>query len=130
MPERAKVVTTDEEIDEAIERARRFEKYDRRLVTANYSATTDSLRMTLNDGVTCIIPRALIQGLEGAKESHLKKMQILGNGTGLLWPILDVAHYVPGLLQGVYGTEKWMTALYKHRKKLKLVGRLPFGKKS
>jgi len=29
--------------------------------------------------------------------------------------------YVPGLLAGVYGSEKWMTALYKQRKKPKLV---------
>jgi hypothetical protein len=36
---------------------------------------------------------------------------------------LDVAHYIPGLLAGVYGSEEWMTALYK-RKKLKLVGEL------
>jgi hypothetical protein len=51
----------------------------------------------------------------------LNRIQILGEGTGLLWPILDVAHYVPALLEGVYGSEKWMAALYKQRRKPGLV---------
>ena len=75
----------------------------------------------LNDGVTCSIPRRLIQGLAGADENDLSRIQVLSDGTGLLWPLLDVAHYVPSLLQGVYGSEKWMTVLYKQRRKLKLV---------
>jgi hypothetical protein len=63
----------------------------------------------------------LIQGLAGAQVKELSRIQMLGAGTGLLWPLLDVAHYVPALLQGVYGSEKWMAALYKQRRKLKLV---------
>jgi predicted TPR repeat methyltransferase len=115
------MVTTDAAIDATLGRARRYAKYDRRVVRATYSKTTDRLRLVLDDGVTYTVPRALIQGLDGAGEKDLKRMQILGDGTGLLWPILDVAHYVPGLLEGVYGSEKWMTTLYKQRKKLKLV---------
>jgi predicted TPR repeat methyltransferase len=115
------MVTTDAAIEATLGRARRYAKYDRRVVRATYSKTTDRLRLVLDDGVTYTVPRALIQGLDGAGEKDLKRMQILGDGTGLLWPILDVAHYVPGLLEGVYGSEKWMTTLYKQRKKLKLV---------
>jgi len=121
MPEPARVVTTDAEIDAAIKRARKYAKYDRRVVKATYSKPTDSLRLVFEDGATYALPCARIQGLAGAPEKDLKRIQILGNGTGVLWPLLDVAHYVPGLLAGVYGSEKWMTALYKQRKKLKLV---------
>jgi|ERR1035438_198537 vacuolar-type H+-ATPase subunit E/Vma4 len=121
MPKPAQVVTTDAEIDEAIERARKYAKYDRRVVNAAYSKATDRLRLILDDGASYTLPRSLIQGLAGAEEKKLKRIQILSDGTGLLWPLLDVAHYVPGLLGGVYGSEKWMAALYEQRKKLKLV---------
>jgi vacuolar-type H+-ATPase subunit E/Vma4 len=115
------MVVSDEEIDAAIERGRRFAKYDRRVLKATYSSATDRLRLVLDDDSTVTIPRSLIQGLSNAHERDLKKIQILSDGTGLLWPLLDVAHYVPGLLGGVYGTEKWMAALFKQKKRLKLV---------
>jgi hypothetical protein len=121
MPEHAQVAVTEAEIDAALGRAREYAKYARKVVKATYSKTTNRLRLVLDDGVTCSIPRRLIQGLSGAQEKELSRIQVLSNGTGLLWPLLDVAHYVPGLLQGVYGSEKWMTALYKQRRKLRLV---------
>lgn len=121
MPDPARVVTTDAEIDAAIERGRKYAKYDRRVVKATYSKPSDNLRLVFEDGATYTLPRARIQGLAGSTEKDLKSIQIVGNGTGLLWPRLDIAHYVPGLLAGVYGSEKWMVALYRHRKKLKLV---------
>ena len=121
MPEPVRMVTTDAEIDAAIARARKYAKYDRRVLRATYSTATDRLRLVLDDGATYTLPRALIQGLGEAREKDLKRIQILGEGTGLLWPVLDVAHYVPGLLEGIYGSEKWMAALYKQRKRLNLV---------
>jgi len=122
MPKPAQGVTTDAEIDAAIKRARRFAKYDRRVMKATYSKATDSLRLVFDDGATYALPRRLIQGLANAKERDLKRIQILSDGTGLQWLLLDVAHYVPGLLEGVYGSEKWMTTVYEQRRKLKLVG--------
>ncbi len=111
MPEAARVVTTDSEIDLAIKRAKQYEKYDRRVVKATFSRSTDKLRLILDDGATCAIPRRLIQGLSGAQKRLLKPIQILGGGTGLLWPRLDIAHSVPGLLNGVYGSSRWMERL-------------------
>lgn len=121
MPEHARVAVTDADIDAALARARQYAKYARKVVKASYSKSSDRLRLVLDDGVTCSIPRGLIQGLAEAREQDLSRIQVLSDGTGLLWPVLDVAHYVPALLQGVYGSEKWMTALYKQRRKLKLV---------
>jgi len=121
MPEPARMDATDAELDAALARARKFAKYDRRVVKAIYSKSTDRLRVVLDDGAVYSLPRTLIQGLGGAQERDLNRIQILGEGTGLLWPILDVAHYVPALLEGVYGSEKWMAALYKQRRKPGLV---------
>jgi hypothetical protein len=111
MPEAARVVTTDSEIDLAIKRARRNEKYDRRVMRAVFSRSTDRLRLILDDGVICMIPRYLIQGLSEAPKKMLTPIQIIGGGTGLLWPLLDVAHSVPALLNGSYGSPRWMQQL-------------------
>jgi hypothetical protein len=111
MPETARVVTTDREIDAAIRRARVFEKYDRRVKRAAFSERTDRLVLSMDNGVTHMIPRSLLQGLTAAGPRDLEKIELLGGGTGLYWPALDVAHYVPGLLAGVYGSEKWMKQL-------------------
>ena len=119
MSEPARVATTDAEIDLAIERAKEFAKYDRRVVKASYSGPTGDLRLTLNDGVVCTIPRRLIQGLSGAQKNDLKPIQILGDGTGLLWPNLDVSHYAPALMSGVYGSARWMEHLQRESGKFR-----------
>jgi hypothetical protein len=111
MPEQARVVTTDAEIDAAIRQVRLYEKYDQRVVRANYSERTDRFLLRLEDGVTHIIPRWLLQGLSEAEPGVLNRIELLGRGTGLYWPALDVAHSVSGLLCGVYGSAKWMKFL-------------------
>jgi hypothetical protein len=111
MPELARVVTTDAEIDAAIRHARMFEKYDQRVVRATYSDRTDRILLRMENGVTHVIPRMLLQGLQEAAPGALNKIELLGRGTGLYWPALDVAHQVPGLLAGVYGSAKWMKKL-------------------
>lgn len=130
MPEPARIAVTDADLNEALGRARQYEKYFRRVLKATYSQTTDTVRLVFEDGITHSIPRRLLQGLPGARAGQLRLIQIVGEGTGLLWPLLDVSHYVPALLQGVYGTEKWMTALYRLRSKPRLVQKAKIQKSS
>jgi len=111
MAELARMVTSDAEIDAAIEAARRTEKFDRRVVRASYSEGTDSLVLLLENGVTHSIPRRLLQGLGETRPEDMKEIELLGGGTGLYWPALDVAHLVSGLLAGVYGSARWMKEL-------------------
>jgi hypothetical protein len=111
MPEIAAVTTTDDEIDASIEEARRLEKYDRRVVRASYSDGTDSIILLLENGVTLSVPRRLLQGLTKAEPNALNNIELLGRGTGLYWPEMDVAHLVSGLLAGVYGSARWMKHL-------------------
>jgi hypothetical protein len=56
-------------------------------------------------------PRHLLQGLQDATPKELAKIEIEGPGSGLHWPALDVDHYVPALLTGVFGTRHWMAEL-------------------
>ena len=53
----------------------------------------------------------IVQGLADAAESDLAVIEITSRGLGLHWPRLDVDVWVPGLVQGITGTEAWMAAL-------------------
>jgi len=107
-----KVVTTDAEIDRALLRAGALEG-EPRVVSVEYrpGAGLDLLILKLSDGRREIIPREDLEGLENATREQVARIEILGNGTGLHWPELDVDHYVPGLLKHIYGTKRWMAEI-------------------
>ena len=106
-----KVVTTDEQIGAALARAQQFESEDIRVRRASYDRKGDQVCLLLTNGVSISIPRKQLQGLENVSSSQASKIEVLGRGTGLYWPQLDVSHYVPGLLNGVFGTRQWMVHL-------------------
>jgi len=109
---RHKVITTSDEIDLALENARR--QGESTLVAAvEYwsSPELDMLVLRLSDGRRHLIARENVEGLQGATPEQIAHVEILGGGTGLHWPELDFDLYVPALLQSVYGTRRWMAAL-------------------
>ena len=108
---KASVAVSDEQIDAARVRARQFQVDDRRAVRVVYEKKADLVTLQLNDGVRVSIPRRLLEGLQGASPAQLAKVEILGRGTGIHWPLLDVDHYVPGLLNYIFGTSRWMAEL-------------------
>jgi hypothetical protein len=50
------------------------------------------------------------QGLEGATPSQLQKIEISASGFGIHFPRLDADLYLPALLQGFFGSRKWMAS--------------------
>lgn len=106
--ERHRVHVSNEQIDAAIERAKQFEAHDPRVIHARYDAHEDFVTLDFPGRVRLSIPRDELQGLETASRSQLSKIEIIGNGTGLHWPLLDVDHYVMGLLEHIFGTKRWM----------------------
>lgn len=104
-----RIVTTDKEIEAAIARGRHLPA--RRVVQATYDERADEVALRFESGTRLEIPRHLLEGLTDATPAQLRKIEILGPGTGIAWPELDVAHDVPGLLDGVFGTRKWMAEL-------------------
>lgn len=102
------VHVSDRQIDAAKRDARQFEAHDRRAVRARYDAKEDLVSLDFADGARFSIPRKQLQGLENASRSQLSEIEIVGNGTGLHWPRLDVDHYVLGLLDDRLGTKRWM----------------------
>lgn len=108
---KARVVTSDAEIDAAIARGRLHEMP--RAVQASYDHAADEVLVQFENGVRMAFPRRLLQGLETASPDELGEVVIAGPGTGLYWPNLDIGHYVRGLVDGVFGTRKWMQQLGK-----------------
>jgi hypothetical protein len=104
-----KVVATDAEIDAAIDVAERYPIEE--AVRATYVGAEDSIAIDFSDGVQLRIPRRLVQGLERATAEQLGQIRIEGPGTGLVWPALGVAHYIPGLAAGIFGTRRWMAEM-------------------
>jgi hypothetical protein len=104
-----KVVTTDAEIDAALAEAEL--KPPHRAVAASYEPAGDEITIRFVDGVQLRVPRRLVQGLQHATPEQLGRIEIEGPGTGLVWPALGVAHHVPGLVAGLFGTRQWMAEL-------------------
>jgi hypothetical protein len=106
-----KIRVSSGQIDSAIARARQFEVNDPRVIRVQYEAKEDLVSLCFADGLKISIPRKQLQGLERANQSQLSKIEIVGNGTGLHWPLLDIDHYVPGLVQHRFGTKRWMNEI-------------------
>jgi hypothetical protein len=106
-----KVRVSDGQIDAALTRARQFEISDPRVTKAQYQPKEDLVSLYFADGVRVSIPRKQLQGLERASQSQLSKIEIVGRGSGLHWPLLDVDHYVLGLLERRFGTKRWLNEM-------------------
>ena len=109
---RHRVTFTDAEFERAIERAKRLR--DEPLVTEAFYRPGPGLDLfifKLSDGRRLAVPREDLQGLQSGTRDQLARIEIVGGGTGLHWPNLDVDVYVPGLLRGIYGSKKWMAEI-------------------
>lgn len=109
MMARHRVVATDEQIDAAIAVGKTMNMP--RAVSVRYDRVHDSFVIAFNNGNAFHVARKNLQGLADATSSELKDVAIEGPGTGLHWRQLDVDHYIPGLVQGVFGTRRWMSQL-------------------
>lgn len=108
-----RVTTTDAEIDAAIGAARAYDELRPRAVEASYRSKSDCISIVLSTGVGLTIPRRLLQGLEDADPREVAKLELDDFGSALHWESLDVDHYIPGLLSGIFGTREWMSEIGK-----------------
>lgn len=108
-----RVTTTDTEIDAAIANAKLYDQQRPQAVGVAYRKTDDMIVLALSTGVELAIPRKLLQGLENATPAEIADVEIDDFGSALHWKSLDIDHYVPGLIEGVFGTRKWMSQIGK-----------------
>lgn len=79
-------------------------------VAAKYDRRRAMVIVSLSTGVEIAFPTTLAEGLADAQPAALAVIEISPGGLGLHWPKLDADVYVPALLQGVFGSKRWMAA--------------------
>lgn len=78
-------------------------------VAVRYFSTGRRLSIELATGAVLILPVDKLQGLSGAADANIRDVLIGPSGLSLRFPRLDVDLGVGELLDGVFGTQKWMS---------------------
>src|SRR5580765_3323514 len=82
-----------------------------RATAVRYDRRSRKIVIELNNGCTLLVPPELAEGLRGASPADLAVAKVLGPGTAVSWPKLDVQFSVTGLLAGIFGTRAWMAEI-------------------
>lgn len=80
-------------------------------VAVCYNRRTRKVVIDLDNGCTLLVPPELAQGLTDASPGELADVHVLGPGTTIAWPRLDIQFSVTGLMMGIFGTPAWMAEL-------------------
>lgn len=107
-----RVVTTDAEIEAALRQAKLHDS-DPRAQTVEHIPALKLLIVGLSNGRRLALPVEDVQGLGDATHKQIQNYELLGRGTGISFPDLNVDLYVPALIEGVYGNRRWMAQLGK-----------------
>jgi hypothetical protein len=99
---------TDAEIDAARERGRIAQETEPRATSARYDRKSGRIIVELTSGATFAFPPELVEGLCDGTPEQLAEVQVSPAGFGLHWPSLDEDYSVPGLMNGIFGTARWM----------------------
>jgi hypothetical protein len=102
------VELTDAEIDAARERGRIAQETEPRATSARYDRESGRIIVELTSGATFAFPPELVEGLCDGTLEQLAEVQVSPTGFGLHWPSLDEDYSVPGLMNGIFGTARWM----------------------
>jgi uncharacterized protein DUF2442 len=94
----------------ASERARDLERSVPRAVAAHYDRKTGRIVVELSSKVIVAFSPRDAEGLEDAKPSQLDAIEISPSGFGIHFPAVDADLYVPGILEGILGSKRWMAS--------------------
>ncbi|MGH9935539.1 MAG: DUF2442 domain-containing protein [Blastocatellia bacterium] len=110
-----KLGISDEEFErqyaEAVKRGKERLKTEPRAKSATYDPKTRRVIIELMNDCVFIIPVDLMQGLRGASDEDLMDFSLMPRGFDLHWHRLDAQFTVFGLMQGRFGTKRWMAEL-------------------
>jgi hypothetical protein len=97
-------LTTDEEIDAALEAAKELEDEPRILEAAYHPEPgLEFLMLKLSDGRRLLIPREDLSELKNATPEQIVDLQIGPFGVDIWWPQLDDGLYLPDFLERRWG---------------------------
>ena len=101
-------MATTEDLARADRRGRAAREAHPHAVSARY--VRGKIRIQLSNGAEFAFPPSIAQGLEQAAPGDLVLIEVSPSGLGLYFPSLDADLYLPGLLEGVFGTKGWSAA--------------------
>ncbi len=106
MERHPKDLTTDEEIDAALERAKEFDSFPR-IVEVQYRPDPgwQCLMLRLCNGHRLLIPKEMLGELDAASPEQATDLRIEHNGRAIWWPQLDDGLYLPDFLEHRWGKE-------------------------
>ena len=104
------ITTTDTDIDAAFDRAKLLD-HEPLAKTVEHIHGLNLLIIGLTNHRRLVLPLEDLQGLGKATHQQLQNFELLGRGTGISFPDLDVDLYVPALIEGLYGNRRWMAHL-------------------
>ena len=99
-----------DDFDLASDRTELHRANDPRAVAARYDLGRDRVVIELSTGDTFAFSPRRAQGLENARPSDLNVIEITPSGFGLHFPKVDADLWVPALLEGTFGSRRWMAA--------------------
>ena len=94
----------------AKQRAKTLQSSLPKAISARYDRKSGRIVIDLSSRLTLSFSPNDVQGLEHAKPSLLDEIEITPSGFGIHFPKLDADLYVPGLLEGLLGSRKWMAS--------------------
>jgi hypothetical protein len=107
---KAKDVTTDADIDVALERAKPHDN-DPLARTVQYVPLLKILIIGLSNGRRIALPIEDVPELSKATKKTLQNCELVGRGTAINFPDINVALPIGGIIEGVYGKSRWMAEL-------------------
>ncbi len=79
-------------------------------VSARYDRASGKVVIDLSSKLTLSFSPQDAQGLENARPAELEEIELSPSGFGVHFPKVDADLYIPGLLEGLMGSKKWMAA--------------------
>lgn len=99
-----------DEFELANQRAKKKRDWLPTAISTHYDRSRGRIVITLNTQMDVAFPPNLVQGLGNAKPSQLEPIEITPSGFGLHFPKLNADVYLPALLEGFFGSKRWMAA--------------------
>ncbi len=100
----------DEQFKRVNRRARELRASVPIAISARSDRRTGRVVIELSSGLEVGFLPEHAEGLQNASAAELEKIEITLSGYGIHFPKLDADLYLPALLQGFYGSKKWMAA--------------------
>jgi len=103
-------MVTEAEFQAATKRTQELREKHSHALKAHYDQGRNRVVIELANGVEIAFDPHRTQDLETAAPADLAEIEISASGLGLYFPRCDADFSIPALMQGIFGTRKWMAA--------------------